>query len=171
MKPAKLLIVLTLALGVLTLNACKKDNQKPDIYFTATINGTATIFNTEAAAIKSTYEGNTLTTFRGTAKDGTVLSISIVGSPTAGKTYSDAATSDDDKPLMIIAPPGENDDSFLNDDDDPANLPSLTINSANSTTVTGTFKGMLISGFSNDGNSDFPKKVITEGKFSLNYLK
>jgi hypothetical protein len=170
MKSAKLLIVITLALGLLTLNSCKKDKQETVIHFTASINGTATTFDTEAAAIVSNSQGNTLTTLKGTAKDGTILTISIAGTPIVGKTYSDAEANDDDRPLMLITPPGDA-DSFFNYDDDASNLPAVTINSANSTTVTGTFKGTLTGGVTVGGGNNFPKKVITNGKFSLNYAK
>lgn len=71
---------------------------------------------------------------------------------------------------MLITPPGDA-DSFVNYDDDLSNLPGVTINAVSSTTVSGTFKGTLAGGVTIVGENNFPKKVITDGKFSLNVVK
>lgn len=169
MKSNKLLIVLSLALGTLTLNSCSKSTTTTttNINISADINGTATTFNTNAVAISGTVSGQTFTNITGQAKDGTMLSITLMGAPVAGKTYSDAATNDNDKPLIDITPPGNDSSDFLNDDSSP-NVPSVTISSVSSGTISGTFKGGLVQGIETS-NGTLPTKSITNGKFSLTY--
>jgi hypothetical protein len=170
---SKLLIVLTLASGVLVLNSCSKDKTTTttSIYITADIDGTATTFSTNAIAVTGTENGQSFTSLNGQAKDGTTISLVLAGTPIAGKTYSDAAANDDDKPLLLYTPPGANADSYLNDDDDSSNLPTVTISSLTSTSISGTFKGKVEGGIAIGNNNTLPTKSITNGKFSLKYSK
>jgi hypothetical protein len=170
---SKLLFVLTLASGALMLNSCSKDKSTTtaNIFITANINGAATTFNTNAGATTATVSGQTFTTIIGQAKDGTTLSIMLVNNPTSGKVYSDAASNDDDKPLIMITPPGTNADSYLNDDDNTSTLPTVTITSLTSTTITGTFSGLVEGGIPIGNSNTLPTDAITSGKFSLKYYK
>ena len=89
-----------------------------------------------------------------------MLSMTLLSNVTAGKTYSDAATNDNDKPLFVYAQSPTAQDDYINDDDDASNLPTVTITSVTSTTIDGTFKGLIQSGQST--------KLITNGKFHVN---
>jgi len=174
MRTIKLFIVLTVAFGTLTFSSCvksKKEDTNVSYYVTADIDGKATSFNTNATATVASVEGHPFTIITGTAKDGTNLSITLSGTAIVGKTYSDAAVKDEDKPLILFTPPGNDADSFLNNDDDAANLPSVTITSISSGKITGTFKGRIEGGIALGGSDDLPKKLITNGKFSLSYSK
>jgi hypothetical protein len=173
MKSTKFLIVSALALGSLTFNSCKKNTVTvtSSVYITADIDGTATTFNTNATAVTATVSGQTATNIQGTAKDGTTLIIAINGLPVSGKTYSDAATSADDQALFLYTPSGANADSYLNDDDNSATLPTLTISAITSTTLSGTFSGLVEGGIPIGNSNTLPTKSITNGKFSLGYIK
>jgi len=162
MRTTKQLVLLTLAFGALTFSSCKKKDVAPAVSITATVDGAATNFNVSAAALQGTVSGVTYTNIQGsTTSGGAMLSMTIAGAVTAGKTYSDAATSDDDKPLFVYATSPTSDDDYLNDDDNASNLPSVTITSVTSTTIDGTFKGLI-------GNSSGATKSITNGKFHVN---
>lgn len=166
MRILKNLTVLTLVLGVVTLNSCKKDKSQVAVSLTADIDGTATNFNVSPIAASATLSGQTLTVIQGSTSTGATLSITLSGKVIAGKTYSDAASDDSDKPLFLYTTSATSDD-FLNDDDDASNLPSVTITSVTSTTVDGTFKGLVVEGVQ-IGNGQLPTKTITNGKFHLN---
>src|SRR5882672_3661469 len=125
MKTIKQLVFLTLAFGALTLNSCKKKDVAPAVSITATVDGTATNFNVSAAALQGALNGVTVTNIQGSTSGGAILSMSLWGSLTAGKTYSDAATSDNDKPMFVYATSATSDDDYLNDDDNASNLPSV----------------------------------------------
>ena len=160
MKTIKQLVFLTLAFGALTLNSCKKKDVAPAVSITATVDGTATNFNVSAAALQGTLNGVTVTNIQGSTSGGAILSMSLWGSLTAGKTYSDAATSDNDKPMFVYATSATSDDDYLNDDDNASNLPSVTITSVTSTTIDGTFKGLV--------QNSTGTKSMTDGKFHVN---
>jgi len=171
MKSIKPLIALTIAFGALTLNSCKKDkaNTTVSIYLTADVDGTATTFNTNAKAYTATASGQIITEIEGTAKDGSMLVIAVKGVAVAGKTYSDAAISDNDKAVFLYNSAGTNPLSFYNDDDDQNNLPTFTVSTFTSSSISGTFKGKIFS--SDINNNTNPTKLITNGKFSLSYSK
>jgi hypothetical protein len=160
MKTIKILIVSALTIGVITLNSCKKKDAAPAVSITATVDGTATNFNVSPAALQGTVSGATVTNIQGSTSGGAVLSMSLLGTVTAGKTYSDAATNDNDKPLFVYATSATSDDDYLNDDDDASNLPSVTITAVTSTTIDGTFKGLI--------QNSTGTKSITNGKFHVN---
>ena len=67
MKTVKILTVLILMFGVITLNSCKKDkkNPTPAAVITANIDGTATTFNIHAIGTKGTVEGMSITSIQG----------------------------------------------------------------------------------------------------------
>jgi hypothetical protein len=161
MRTIKQLVLLTLAFGALTFSSCKKKDVAPAVSITATVDGTATNFNVSAAALQGPVNGVTFTNIQGSTSGGAILSMTVAGTITAGKTYSDAAASDNDKPLIVYATSATSDDDYLNDDDDTSNLPSVTITSVTSTTIDGTFKGLI-------GNSSGATKSITNGKFHVN---
>lgn len=161
MKRIKTLLLLTAIFGVVTLNSCKKDKKEAVVSLTADLDGTATNFSVSPVALQGAVDGQTFTVIQGSTSTGATLSITIAGKVTAGKTYSDAVTSDDDKPLFLYATSPTADD-YLNDDDDTANLPSITITSVTSTTIDGTFKGKV--GLLSEGAQ---VKSITNGKFHV----
>ena len=161
MKKIKIVAVLAMSLGVITLNSCKKKDEKPAVSITANVDGVATTFNVSAAALQGPIAGVTYTNIQGSTSGGAMLSMTLQGAITAGKTYSDAAASDNDKPLFVYATSPTSDADYLNDDDNASNLPSVTITSVTSTTIDGTFKG-LVQNFSGG------TKSITDGKFHVN---
>jgi hypothetical protein len=159
MKKIRIMAVVAISLSVVTLNSCKKKDASPAVSITATVDGTATNFNANAAALQGTVSGITVTNIQGTSPGGATLSMSVVGTLTAGKTYSDAATNDNDMPLFVYAASATSDDDYLNDDDDASNLPSVTITSVTSTTVDGVFKGLV--------QNSTGTKSITNGTFHV----
>lgn len=169
MRSIKSLFLLTLAFGVITLNSCKKDKDTTETKsatVSASVDGTATNFNTNALAAQASVNGSTITTIQGTAANKSIISIAIYGTITAGKTYSNNASDDLDKPIMGFE---AGDDQYYNDDNSTTNIVSITITSVTSSTVAGTFKGDLTT-FS-VGN-DAPKtKSITNGKFNVVIVK
>ena len=160
MKTTKQLALLALAFGAFTFSSCKKKDVTPAVSITANVDGTATSFNVNAAALQGTVSGVTITNIQGTTSGGATLSLALNGTVTAGKTYSDAATNDNDKPLMVYAASATSDDDFFNDDDNAANLPSVTITSVTATTIDGTFTGLI--------ENSTSTKSITNGKFHVN---
>lgn len=170
MKSIKLFTILTLSLGILIFNSCKKDKKTnttatSNFYITADVNGIATTFNiNESAATITINGGQVITNIGGQAKDGTILAISLVGGTLAGKTYSDAAVNDDDRPSIVI---NAGNDPFVNDDHS-ANIPTVTISSLSSNTISGTFSGGLVYG-SSVGSIGPSIKLITNGKFNLKF--
>jgi hypothetical protein len=160
MKKIKILAVLAMSLAVVTLNSCKKKDVKPAVSITATVDGTATSFNVNAAALQGTVSGMTFTNIQGSTSGGAMLSMTLQGAVTAGKTYSDAAASEGDMPLFVYAPSATSQDDYLNDDDNASNLPTVTITSVSSTTIDGTFKGLV--------QNSTGTKSIADGKFHVN---
>ncbi|HTD41479.1 MAG TPA: hypothetical protein VK671_12710, partial [Mucilaginibacter sp.] len=132
----------------------------PAVSITATLDGAATNFNVNAAALQGTVSGMTFTNIQGSTSGGAMLSMTLQGAVTAGKTYSDATASQNDMPLFVYAPSATSQDDYLNDDNDTSNLPSVTITSVTSTTIDGTFKGLV-------ANSTGTKS-IANGKFHVN---
>jgi len=165
MKILKVIVAAAMLLGVISISSCKKDKQSVAVSLTADIDGTATSFNVGAVAATGTVDGQTYTVIQGSTSTGAMISITLAGKLTAGKTYSDSAESDDDKPLFLYAT-SSTADQYLNNDDDAANLPSITITSVTSTTVDGTFKGSVVQGIE-IGNGQLPTKTITNGKFHV----
>ena len=160
MKKIKILAVLAISLAVVTLNSCKKKDVKPAVSITATIDGAATSFNVNAAALQGSVQGVTFTNIQGSTSGGAMLSMTLSGAVTAGKTYSDAATSQNDMPMFVYSPSATSQDDYLNDDDNTSNLPTVTITSVTSTTIDGTFKGLV--------QNSTGTKSIADGKFHVN---
>lgn len=158
----KILTVLILTFGVITLNSCKKKDPAPSATITANIDGTATTFNVHAMAAKGTLSGMTITSIQGSSSGGTIFSITLNGAVTAGTTYA-AGTNTDTEPLLSLTTTG---DQFLNDDASTTNPVSVTITSVSSTAIAGTFKGDLVS--TNIGGTPTTKSV-TNGKFSVSF--
>lgn len=168
MRSIKSLILLLFAFGVVTLNSCKKDKDSaPSATISASVDGTPTNFNIGAIAVQGSVNGTAITNIEGTAANKTAISITISGTPVAGKTYSNTASNDDDKPLIAYIL--TDDDQYLNDDSQ-SNPASLTITSVTSTTVEGTFKGDLVD-IQGATNGTAKKKVITNGKFNVTLKK
>jgi hypothetical protein len=161
MKTTKQLALLALAFSAFTFSSCKKKDVAPAATITATVDGTATNFNVNAAALQGAVSGTTYTNITGsTSSGGATLSMTLAGAVTAGKTYSDAASNDNDMPLFVYAPSATSQDDYLNDDDDASNLPSVTITAVTSTTIDGTFKGLI--------QNSTGTKSIANGKFHVN---
>lgn len=164
MKFFKTLILSTLAFGALTLNSCKKDNNNTaTATISASVDGTATDFNTGAAAIKQTVSGDVVTSITGTSSNKAVITILLNGTPVAGKVYSSASANSDDEPLIYYAASNIN---YLNDDNS-SNTVTVTITSVSSTNIQGTFKGGLVEAIV-VGNATPKTKAITSGKFNVN---
>jgi len=165
MKKIKILVVLTLALGVITVSSCKKKDPTPSYSITADVNGTATAFNTGAVGAKGTVEGETFTTISGKASNGDVLSITLAGTVTAGTTYTSGSGDSETQPLVVYAPAGSDSD-FLNNDDS-ANKITVTVSSVSNGTIQGTFKGDLVAADFGSGNNTPATKTLANGKFSV----
>lgn len=165
MKTIKTLILLTLMTGVITLNSCKKNDKEVTVSssISASIDGTATTFN-NALAITGTIGGEKFTNVQGTASNKAVISITINGTITAGKTYSSAATKVSDRPVLLYAP--DDNDDYMNDDSNTAKLVTVTVTSISATNIQGTFKGNVTNTIS-IGNGSGKVKSITDGKFNV----
>jgi hypothetical protein len=166
MKTVKILTVLILIFGVITLNSCKKDkkNPIPTPAITANIDGTATTFNVHAIGAKGTVDGMSITSIQGSTSNGVNISITLNGTLTAGTTYSATGPSTDSEPLIQLS---TSSDDFLNDDSSTTNPVSVTITSISSTAIAGTFKGSLAT--VTIGNTQPGTKSVTEGKFSVSF--
>ena len=165
MKAIKTIILLTLTFGVITLNSCKKDDKEATVStsISASIDGTATTFNS-AIGLTGTVGGEKFTSVTGTASNKAVISITLNGTITAGKTYSSAAANASDRPLLLYAP--DDNDDYFNDDSNTAKLVSVTVTSISSTNIQGTFKGNVTNTIS-VGNGTGKIKSITNGKFNV----
>ena len=163
MKKLRILAVLAMSLAVVTLNSCKKKDVKPANSITATIDGTAVSFNTNAKAITTTVQGVSVTTIQGTASNGTNIAIMLSGTVGAAHTYTASADSPSDEPLIALTSSA---DQFWNDDSS-SNLVSVTITSMSSTSIQGTFKGALVS--TTSGSNTPPTKTIADGTFNVSF--
>ena len=166
-KTINALIMLALTIGVVSLNACKKEKKSPtpSNTITATISGTNSTFNTNAIALTGSLNSTNFTAVQGEGANGTNLSVTINGTLTAGKTYS-AATGNE--PTLLYS---TSTDDFLNDDTSVANSVSVTITSVSATAVQGTFKGDVVNTVINtDGHAKITKS-ITNGAFNVSISK
>jgi hypothetical protein len=166
MKTLRILAVLALALATITLNSCKKKDEKPSYSITATVDGKVTNFNTNAAAVSATVQGLSLTTITGQAADGSTISVLLDATPTAGKTYTGNAANQEDQAILELATASG--DDFINDDSS-SNVVTVTVNSVSSTAIQGTFKGGLTS--TTIGNGAPATKSVTSGTFNVTYSK
>lgn len=165
MKTLRNLAVLAIAIATITLNSCKKKDEKPSYSITATVDGKVTNFNTNAAAVSATVQGLSLTTITGQASDGSTISILLDATPTAGKTYISTAANQEDQAILELS---TSTDDFINDDTS-SNVVTVTVNSVSSTAVQGTFKGGLVS--TTVGNGTPATKSVTNGTFNVSYSK
>ncbi|MBS1519976.1 MAG: hypothetical protein JST50_03180 [Bacteroidetes bacterium] len=165
MKTLRNLAVLALAIATITLNSCKKKDEKPSYSITATVDGKVTNFNTNAAAVSATVQGLSLTTITGQASDGSTISILLDATPTAGKTYISTAANQEDQAILELS---TSTDDFINDDTS-SNVVTVTVNSVSATAVQGTFKGGLVS--TTVGNGTPATKSVTNGTFNVSYSK
>lgn len=159
MTKIKSILLLTIAVGIITLNSCSKskDDVVVSTTITASIDGTATTFN-NAFAVTGTVGGEKFTNVQGTASNKAVMSITLNGTITAGKTYSSTAAAISDRPLLLYAP--DDNDDYLNDDSNAAKIVTVTVTSISSTNIQGTFKGNVTAGSGK-------VKAITDGKFNV----
>jgi hypothetical protein len=161
MRKIKSILLLTLAVGIITLNSCSKDKDNAVISttITASIDGTATTFN-NAFALTGTVGGTKFTNVQGTASSKAVLSITINGTITTGKTYTSTATAISDRALLLYAP--NDTDDYINDDSNSTKIVTVTVTvtSISSTNIQGTFKGNVTAGSGK-------VKAITDGKFNV----
>lgn len=159
MRKIKSILLLTLAVGIITLNSCSKDKDNAVISttITASIDGTATTFN-NAFALTGTVGGTKFTNVQGTSSSKAVLSITMNGTITAGKTYTSTATAISDRASLLYAP--NDTDDYLNDDSNSAKIVTVTVTSISSTNIQGTFKGNVTAGSGK-------VKAITDGKFNV----
>ncbi len=159
MNKIKLLLLSTVGIAMLALTSCSKSKDDVTISttITASIDGTATTFN-NAFAVTGTVGTEKFTNVQGTASNKAVISITLNGTITAGKTYSSTAANVSDKPLLLFAP--DDNDDYLNDDSDAAKIVTVTVTSISSTNIQGTFKGNVTAGSGK-------VKAITNGKFNV----
>jgi len=163
----KNLALLSLAFVAISLSSCKKNNTTPapetKATFVATVDGVVTEFNVNLKGWEyGTSPGNRVTAIQGKTSDGIMLAISLLETPVAGKTYSDADTNDGNKPIIIYQKPTSTVEYF--NDHNASNVPSVTITSVTSTTLDGTFKGRLIKDPATDKTDTI---LITNGKFHI----
>ena len=165
MKTIKILAVFILTLGLFSLYSCKKDKKiVPTNTISANVDGTATSFNKNVIALNASLLGLTVTDIQGVSAAGDTISISLMGTLTAGKTYAAVAGGGSDtEPSITLT---TKTDEFSNNDNSTNNLVSVTINSISPTSIEGTFTGDLISDNS-AGNNTPAKKSLTGGKFSV----
>jgi hypothetical protein len=163
MKKLRILAVLAMSLAVISLNSCKKKDVKPANSITATIDGTAVSFNTNAKAITTTVQGGAVTTIQGTASNGTNIAIMLSGTVGTAHTYTASTDSPSDEPLIALTSSA---DQFWNDDSS-SNLVSVTITSMSSSSIQGTFKGALVS--TTSGSNTSATKIITNGTFNVSF--
>lgn len=123
MKTLRNLAVLAIAIATITLNSCKKKDEKPSYSITATVDGKVTNFNTNAAAVSATVQGLSLTTITGQASDGSTISILLDATPTAGKTYISTAANQEDQAILELS---TSTDDFINDDTS-SNVVTVTV--------------------------------------------
>ena len=155
MKIIKTLLLLAI---VITVSSCTKDNEEPAIKtsISASVGGTATTFDTDVTANKTSASGTTLTNIKGSASDGSTLSVTIGGELVEGKTYTAATVGAAEKPIISFT---SGSDVYLNNDAG-ATLVSITVTNVTPNFIEGTFKGDLAT------VAATPKlKVITDGKF------
>lgn len=165
MKTIKILAVFILTLGLFSLYSCKKEKKiVPANTITANVDGTATPFNKNVIAINASLLGVTVTDIQGVSAAGDTISISLMGTLTAGKTYAAVAGGgSEEEPSLTLT---TKTDEFSNDDNSTNNLVRVTINSISATVIEGTFTGDLISD-NIVGNNLPAKKSLTSGKFSV----
>jgi hypothetical protein len=168
MKLNKTLFFSAAVFAAISVSSCKKDKITVAASLTADIDGTATNFSSTPVALTGSVNNEPFTVIQGATPAGALISITLSGTLTAGKTYSDAAANDADKPLFIYDTSSTADD-FVNDDSKASNVPSVTITSITSTTIDGTFKGALVQGVQ-VGNVQLPTKAVTNGKFHVNIV-
>jgi hypothetical protein len=167
MKMIKNLALLSVAFVAISLSSCKKNTTTPDpgttATFVATVDGVVTKFNVDLKGWEyGPSPDNRVTAIQGKTSDGTMLAISLLETPVAGKTYSDADTNDGNKPIIIYQKPTSTVEYF--NDHNASNVPSVTITSVTSTTLDGTFKGRLIKDPATDKTDTI---LITNGKFHI----
>lgn len=178
MKTTKLLFVCGLFSIAAGLSSCsKKSDTSPTISagISASINGTATSFNTAAAGVKTTTTGTvngTSTTLTGIAvggksSSGGILEIVIAAQTIKAGTTLKTINADDESALtgaaFIYAPNGDADNGYITQAD---NNSSVTITAITDTNVQGTFSGTVYE-FDDNGNT-IDHKTITNGKFNVN---
>lgn len=173
MRSIRLLLLLTLVFGLITLNSCKKDKETVPLgTISATIDGIPMNFNTDAVALryKGNIDGTIFTTIRGYKPDNSIMQIVMYSAVTAGKTYH--KVSDDQIHLSFgfvytITNDGNIAKAF-EDDKIATNPISITITAVSSTSVSGTFKGNLIKTMPFvDSIPTKETRSITNGKFNV----
>ena len=149
------------------LSSCKKSSSSSAALGTinATIDGTATTFNTEATAVQSGTSGAyslIIIGFQGAAGTSSTLDITLGSSVpfAAGTLYSDTTTSANGNlaEIAYVQQPGEYEYS-----DVLSGPVDVTITNITSTTVQGTFSGIV--GAVNGGTP--ASHTITKGSFNL----
>lgn len=158
MKILRNLITLSLLLGLMTLNSCKKDKKTSTVNsgsITATIDGNVTKFS-NAVVLTGSTGGNNFTAIEGNASDGSTMSITIYGTLTAGTTYTSNDPDPSGAPILLYVSGSNN---YMNAIDNPS--VSIKITAISSSSIQGTFSGTVTE------TSSGAAKVITNGQFDV----
>jgi hypothetical protein len=163
MKILKSLIILTLVLGVVTLNSCKKDKKTPapaSGSMSATIDGTVTSFSKSTVVLTGSVNAANFTAIQGNAADGSTMTLTIYGALTAGTTYTTQDPDPTNEPVVLYV---SGSDNYTNEVNNPS--VSITITGVSSSSIQGTFSASLtdITTGANQGKV----KVITNGQFNV----
>ena len=168
MKKIKSLMLLTMLVGAITISSCKKDktNLSASSYITATIDGTAVNFNTQAVAIKGSGQAAGVTILEGAGANGATFSLTFASPLVAGKSYVTGAADPNNSALVQYSTAT---DDFINADVDQGSPFTVTITSVSSTSVQGTFQGKVANEVVIVNGGQAKIEMITNGKFSLNF--
>ncbi|GGH21052.1 hypothetical protein GCM10007352_33490 [Mucilaginibacter phyllosphaerae] len=157
-------MLLVTAFTIIAFSSCKKDSTD-DLLSTSTISadvdGTATVYTTNALAVKGELNGAEFTSIQGTDKDGNTISMSVYGTLKAGKTYVSTSSEFEDKPTISFSN-ANGDDIYFNDE---ASIQTITVTAASANKVEGTFSGKVSTGAL--GNGAVKTKTFTNGKFKV----
>jgi len=164
-KASHVLLVLGLIFTGASFSSCKKEKktdpeQVAKGTVTADIDGKATDFSKFAISLTGSSNGNDFTAIQGDAADGSSISATIYGAVTAGKTYT--VKSGEFATNPVISYTASNGDTYLPDLSSESTL-SVTITAVSTSSIQGTFKGVL----SYVGAGDKPDKSVTNGKFNV----
>lgn len=164
MKLFKCFLVLAIAIPVVTLYSCKKDDKKdtsPASGFSAKIDGAAVDYGKNAKAQKTTTpDGISIVSVVGATSSGEGIVLVLTTTPVAGKTYTSEGQ------IILLSKEGYH----ITDPEATDNSSAITVTSVSNTAISGTFKGkVIIPGNPNMPNSTPIAKVITDGQFSVSF--
>ena len=166
----KLFILPVFALFVFA--SCKKSSSSPSSgtgSISATIDGKAETFNTDALAINSSSNGVyeiAIAGYQGAVGTSDQMGLAIAGTSaiTAGSTYTFGTAAPDELSIGYLQSSGTIE--YADDINSNTNVATVTKTSLTSTNIQGTFSGMLML---YSGTSSATTKTVTNGKFNVNF--